>query len=97
MVRVSRVSAERDRPSEATSSEEVKAAFVPLQSAACLVIIPLPPPPPPAPQPALTVSTDRAFQERPRIGRPTGECTTHRQQRLTPCGDAERPDWRRHC
>lgn len=58
-----------------------------------------PPPSPSAsrPQPALTVSTDRAFQERPRIGRPTGECTTHRQQRLTPCGDAERPDWRRHC
>lgn len=40
MVWVSRVSRERDRPLEATSSEEVKAAFVSLLSAACLVIIP---------------------------------------------------------
>lgn len=62
MVRVSRVRSERDCPSKATSSEEVKAAFVPLQSAACLVIIPLLQPLPP--QPALTVSRDWAFQER---------------------------------
>lgn len=40
VVWVSRVSRERDHPLEATSSEEVKAAFVSLLSAACLVIIP---------------------------------------------------------
>lgn len=44
MVRVSR---ERDRPLEATSSEEVKAAFVTLLSAACLVIAPTTPLRPP--------------------------------------------------
>lgn len=43
VVWVSRVSRERDRLLEATSSEEVKAAFVSLLLAACLVIIPPPP------------------------------------------------------
>lgn len=52
--RVCGVSRERDRPLEATSSEEVKAAFVWLLSAACLVIIP----------PALYTTAERAFQER---------------------------------
>lgn len=55
--RVSRESRERDHPLEATSSEEVNAAFVSLLSAACLVIIPL------------YMSADRAFQER---SNPTG-------------------------
>lgn len=50
MVWVSRVSRERDHPLEATSSEEVNAAFVWLLSAARLVIIPL-----------LYISADRAF------------------------------------
>lgn len=40
VVWVSWVSGEWGRPLEATSSEEVKAAFVSLLSAACLVIIP---------------------------------------------------------
>ncbi len=84
MVWVSRASRERDRPLEATSSEEVKAAFVSLLSAACLVIIPL------------YMSTDRAFQERSQPNRPTEECTTHRQQRLTSHSAAEMPDWGRH-
>lgn len=84
MVWVSRVSRERDHPLEATSSEEVKAAFVSLLSAACLVIIPL------------YMSTDRAFQERSQPNRATEECTTHRQQRLTSHSAAEMPDWGRH-
>ncbi|KAK5903474.1 hypothetical protein CgunFtcFv8_007252 [Champsocephalus gunnari] len=76
---------ERDRPLQATSSEEVKAAFVWLLAAACLVIIPL------------YMSTDQAFQERSQPNRPTEECTTHRQQRLTSHSAAEMPDWGRHC
>lgn len=47
--------------------------------------------------PPLTMSTDRAFQERSRLDWPTEECTTHRQQRLTPHSDTEMPDWGRHC
>lgn len=84
MVWVSRVSRERDRPLEATSSEEVKAAFVSLLSAACLVIIPL------------YMSTDQDFQERSQPNWPTEECTTHRQQRLTSRSATEMPDWGRH-
>lgn len=61
---------ERDRPSEATSSEEVKAAFVPLQSAACLVITP--PPHPLTSQPSPGARTGLPG-ETPRLGRPTGE------------------------
>lgn len=56
---VSWASGEQDRPLEATSSEEVKAAFVSLLSAACLVIIH-----------SLNMSTNRAFQERSQLCRP---------------------------
>jgi len=84
VVWVSRVSRERDRPLEATSTEEVKAAFVSLLSAACLVIIPL------------YMRTDQAFQEWSQPNRPTEECTTHCQQRLTSHSAAEMPDWGRH-
>lgn len=55
---VSWASRERDCPLEATSSEEVKAAFVSLLSAACLVIIH-----------SLNMSTDQAFQERSQLCR----------------------------
>lgn len=79
----SRASRERDRPLEATSSEEVNAAFVWLLSAACLVIIPV------------FMSTGWTFQERSQPDRPTEEWTTHRQQRLTSHSAAEVPDWGR--
>ena len=83
--RASRESRERDRPLEATSSEEVKATFVLLLSAACLVIIH-----------PFNMSTGRAFQERSQLYWPMEECTTHRQQRLTSQSAAQMPDWGRH-
>lgn len=47
--------------------------------------------------PPLTMSTGWVFQERSQLDWPTEECTTHRQQRLTPHSAAEMPDWGRHC
>lgn len=79
------VSRERDHPLEATSSEEVKAAFVWLLSAACLVIIPL-----------LLYEHRPGFPGEIQPYWPTEECTTHRQQRLTSHSAAEMPDWGRH-
>lgn len=72
VVRVHGASRERDRPLEATSSEEVKAAFVWLLSAACLVIIP-----------SICEHRPRVIQGRSIPKRPTEDCTTHRQQRLS--------------
>lgn len=70
---VSRVSRERDHPLEATSSEEVNAAFVPLLSAACLVII------------RLYVKTDWTFQKRsqPASPRKSAQHTINKDELLT--------------
>lgn len=77
------VSRDMDHPLQATSSEEVKAAFMLLLTAACLVIIPL--------------YMSRAFQEKSQqnSNQPMEECATHRQQRLTSHSATQMPDSRR--